>query len=489
MICGNEFQVINGDKMSSILEIGDNKTKCQKFTPSALVDTMLNLVNYNTDLMGKTILENSFGSGNILKAIVVRYIESAITEGIDTRSISAGLGKDIYGIELDKTLYENCVTELNAILKSYDIPDVDWKLFNDNALCVNFDVAFDYIIGNPPYISYKEMDEESRVTLKKKFESCANGKFDYCYAFIELGIKNLKETGKLVQLIPNNIYKNVFAKKLRELLADHMSTILDYPDQKLFDKTLTSVSIFLYDKENISENIHYKNVTAGIKKSINRHSLGDKWMFSDPENDSKPMLRFGDLFHASITIATLCNKAFIVDDKCISEENLEQNILRDAVSPKTLRYKKKKKIIFPYTYDDNELFRYSQEKFEELFPNAVKHLKQYSKELDARNSDAKAAWFEYGRSQALAHLNKEKLLISTIITNAVEVYKIHANTVPFSGIYITVKNPDYNLNDAIKILKSEQFLKYVQNIGISISGKSLRVTCKDINNYLFIGGQ
>ena len=49
--------------MSTILEIGENKIKCQKFTPSALVDTMLNLANYNTDLMGKTILENSFGTG------------------------------------------------------------------------------------------------------------------------------------------------------------------------------------------------------------------------------------------------------------------------------------------------------------------------------------------------------------------------------------------------------------------------------------------
>lgn len=95
---------MNGDKMSSILEIGKNKTKCQKFTPSALVDTMLNLVNYNADLMGKTILENSFGSGNIIKAIVVRYIESAIAAGIDPLSISAGLAQDIYGIELDKIL-------------------------------------------------------------------------------------------------------------------------------------------------------------------------------------------------------------------------------------------------------------------------------------------------------------------------------------------------------------------------------------------------
>lgn len=480
---------MNGDKMSSILEIGENKTKCQKFTPLALVDTMLNLVNYNTDLMGKTIFENSFGSGNILKAIVVRYIESAIAAGVDLLSISAGLAHDIYGIELDKTLYNNCVAELNAILESYGIPAVKWNLFNDNALSMKLNVSFDYIIGNPPYISYKEMDADSRKTLKEKFESCAIGKFDYCYAFIESGIKHLNETGKLVQLIPNNIYKNVFAKKLRELLIDHVSTVLDYPDQKLFDKTLTSVSIFLYDKENLSENIHYENITEGTKRSLCRHSLGDKWMFSVSYNKDERMLRFGDIFNASITIATLCNKAFIVDDACISEENLEQNILRDAVSPKTLRYKKKKKIIFPYYYDDKGLCRYPEETFEELFPNTAKHLKQYYKELDARNSDEKATWFEYGRSQALAHLNKEKLLISTIITNAVEIYKVDANTIPFSGIYITVKNPEYSLNDAIEILKSEQFLQYVQNIGINISGKSLRVTCKDINNYLFIGGQ
>jgi len=480
---------MNGDKMSSILEIGENKTKCQKFTPSTLVDTMLNLVDYNTDLMGKTILENSFGSGNVLKAIVVRYIESAIAAGIDSASISAGLAQDIYGIELDKTLYDNCVTELNAILESYGVPHIKWNLFNDNALSMKLNVSFDYIIGNPPYISYKEMDENSRKELKKEFESCAIGKFDYCYAFIESGIKYLKETGKLVQLIPNNIYKNVFAKKLRDLLVDHITTVLDYPDQKLFDKTLTSVSIFLYDKENSRENIYYENVTEGIKRSLCRYSLGDKWMFSVPNNSTQKMLRFGDIFHASITIATLYNKAFLVDDACISEENLEQNILRDAVSPKTLRYEKKKKIIFPYFYDDNGLCRYPEETFEELFPNTAKHLKQYSKELDARNSDEKATWFEYGRSQALAHLNKEKLLISTIITNAVEVYEVDANTIPFSGIYITVKNPEFSLNDAIEILKSQHFLQYVQNIGINISGKSLRVTCKDINNYLFIGGQ
>ena len=210
--------------MSSILETGRNRTKCQKFTPMALVNTMLDLMNYKTNLIGKTVLENSFGSGDILKAVVLRYIKSAIGDGVDKKSIANGLTRDIYGIELDKVLYKKCVIDLNAILKTYGIPAVQWNLYNGNALLLNLEMKFDYVIGNPPYISYKEMDIKSRTILKELFESCSAGKFDYCYAFIELGIRYLKSTGKLVQLIPNNIYKNVFAKNLRTLLLGHVST-------------------------------------------------------------------------------------------------------------------------------------------------------------------------------------------------------------------------------------------------------------------------
>jgi len=471
--------------MSSILENGNNKTKCQKFTPGFLVEMMLDLIGYKTSLMGKTILENSFGSGNILKAIIKRYIEDAISVNYKKSDISKGLEQDVHGIELDGELYTSCIHELNTIVENYGLPPVNWSLYNSNALFFEFKTKFDFVIGNPPYISYREMDKESRIAIKKKYDSCSIGKFDYCYAFIELGLTLLKPTGKLVQLIPNNIYKNVFAQKLREMLVDKIAIIRDYPNQKLFDKALTSISIFVYDKNCTAESIDYCNMTTKQHKEILRKSLGSKWMFEDHVEETGDSIRFGDLFNASVTIATLCNKAFVVDQTCIDAERLETEIIRKAVSPKSLRYKKNKFIIFPYKYGHNGLERYSAKEIQN-YPCVVKHLQQYSDELEKRNSDSNALWFEYGRSQALAHLNDEKVLLSTVITDKVEVYKVDALTIPYSGIYITVKNTQYSLNDAITILQSKDFFEYVQKIGISVSGKSVRITCKDINNYRFL---
>lgn len=470
--------------MTSILEKGENREKCQKFTPESLVNAMLDLLGYNSRLVGKTILENSFGDGRILKAIVKRYINSALSEGYSRSEISISLGNDIYGVELDKSLYQKCLSDLNSIIHNHNIPYVKWKIYNGDALSIDYNTSFDFIIGNPPYISYKEIDRCTRKKLKEKFTSCAIGKYDYCYAFIELGVTLLNDNGKLVQLIPNNIFKNVFGNNLREILKPHISKIIDYPNQKLFDNAMTSISIFLYDKSNNNSEVYYKNETYNTQKIINRKQLKEKWIF-DTIIFNEDLIRFGDFFNASITIATLCNKAFIVDNKTIIEEELEKQVLRKTVSPRTLRYNENKQIIFPYTYKQGILCHYNEKIFEKKYPNVVLHLKKYISDLEKRNSDKGILWYEYGRSQALAHLDKEKALLSTIVTSQVEVYLLERFVIPFSGIYITVTNKNYTLHDAIRILKSEDFYQYVKKIGISINGKSYRITCKDINNYTF----
>lgn len=469
--------------MSQVLEIKNNRNKCQKFTPSELVDTMLELAQYRGDLYGKYVLENSFGSGNILVAIVSKYIKEAFAHNYTREQISEGLGRDIYGIELDKGLYEACKKKLDSITDEQGIPQVTWQLFNDDALSFNYPVKFDYIIGNPPYISYKELDKESRKHLRNVFASCKSGKFDYCYAFIELGINLLSESGKLVQLVPNNIYKNVFATQLRALLGRHVTAIYDYPGQKLFGEALTSISIFCYDASCETDCFQYGNMTADSHIEIDRKTLGEKWVFANLQENKKNKIRFGDYYSASISVATLLNKAFLVSEEQSNKENLESAVLHDAASPRYLREKKTYKIIFPYSVDNGQIQRYTEASFREQCPNAVAHLEKYKDDLLKRDSDRTAHWFEYGRSQALAHINREKLLLSTIITKKVEVYSLDAQTIPFSGIYITAKSLDHSLDEAKRMLNSPQFLEYVKGIGIKISGTSLRITCRDVNDF------
>ena len=107
--------------------------------------------------------------------------------------------------------------------------------------------------------------------------------------------------------------------------------------------------------------------------------------------------------------------------------------------------------------------------------------------MKERKSDNGINWFEYGRSQALTHLNQSKLLISTLITGSVKVYLLDKDTIPTSGLYIVPqKNQQkFNLGKAKSVLESELFYSYVESIGVISNGNSYRISPKDINNFCF----
>lgn len=156
-------------------------------------------------------------------------------------------------------------------------------------------------------------------------------------------------------------------------------------------------------------------------------------------------------------------------------------------TPRTLRYGKHEKIIFPYAYDENRLVRFADGEFERLYPEAAAYLNEFRDELGKRQSNNGAKWYEYGRSQALNDLNNTKLLLSTVVTNDVDVCELEQECIPYAGMYIIEKedNTEYTLAYAMKILRSDEFKEYVFNVGIPINGKSVRITSKDVENYMF----
>ncbi|MBW4080269.1 Eco57I restriction-modification methylase domain-containing protein [Paenibacillus sp. S150] len=468
--------------------------KCQVFTPTEIVIELLNKVDYTVDLFGKKIIENACGDGNILTVIVERYITDCIKSGITIEKITMGLQEDIYGAEIDVEHYSKCIVNLNVVAKKYGLVGVKWNILNVDILKEDLQIKFDYVIGNPPYITYKDLDNETRSFVREKFEVCRTGKFDYCYAFIEASLKVLNENGKMSYLIPSSIFKNVFAQNLRDFLLPFVQQIYDYQTIKLFN-VMTSSAIVICDKGLMNDFVDYYNVDKGSSFAIGKKNLFGKWEFSkNKEATLKETAKFSDFFNASITIATLYNKAFVVSKyEEVADEGryikvnsslIERNLLKVAASPRSLNYNKNGFIIFPYYYSEGKLQKYNEEEFERRFPEGTKYLKLFSDELKERDSDKNVKWFEYGRTQALAHLNQEKLLLSTVVTKQVKVYELSEECIPYSGIYITRKGK-FNLDYAKNILESESFFNYVRSIGINANGSSLRITAKDINNFVF----
>lgn len=475
------------------------KYKCQIFTPDENVEELLNWVQYNNNLYGKKVIENSCGDGRILVKIVERYIEDSIKQNKKIKEIKFGLENDIYAIELDPKHFLACKQNLETLAQKYGMKNVKWNLYCEDSLKKEFDFKFDYVIGNPPYINYRDLDEDTRKYAKENFEVCRKGKFDYCYAFIEKGVESLNEHGKMAYLIPGSIFKNVFSQNLRDYMLPHLLEIHDYDSRKLFNKKnsnqdrniLTSSAIIIIEKNCNNENIKYVNEESKIEKVIEKKNLGAKWSFSYSKVNCGKM-RFGDYFKASNSIATLLNSVFVVNNYieknkyiCMDDIKIEKGILKSAVSPRKLNCNIDEMIIFPYKYDqDNNIVRYEEKDIKKLYPKAYDFLISKKKELDARKSDTSAKWYEYGRSQALNDMNREKLLISIVVTKRVKVYELDKDTVPYSGIYIIPKK-DKTLKEAKEILESKEFFEYVRNIGINASGESIRITSSDINNYMF----
>lgn len=453
--------------------------KFQVFTPSQYVEQMLDEVGYQgSEILKKTFLENSVGEGNILLTAVKRYIVVAKQEKYSWKEIKSDLEKYFVGFEVDEIVLNTCIKRLNQLVAEYEIKGVKWNIRKEDYLKSSIEIRADYIVGNPPYITYQELKEVDRVYLKENFISCRKGKFDYCYAFTEKSLKDLSEIGKLAYLIPNSIFKNVFAQNLRNLIIDNLMKIIDYKHTHIFEKVLTSSSIIVINNNVYKRKFEYIDVDFQKNFFVDKVLLQNKWYFFEDhikQNDKETIL-FGELFKVANSVATLSNKVFVISEGT----ELENEVIRPAASPRKFAKNIAERIIFPYKYENANFIKYSKEEFELNFPKATSYLREQKKTLDKRKSDGE--WFEYGRSQGLKFMNQKKLMISSVITEKVHVYELDAQTIPYSGFYI-IPVAEKNLDFAKEILESKEFYNYLETRAINASGKSIRISVNDVKNY------
>ena len=74
--------------------------------------------------------------------------------------------------------------------------------------------------------------------------------------------------------------------------------------------------------------------------------------------------------------------------------------------------------------------------------------------------------------------------MSTIITRRVRLYRLTAEEIPYSGLYI-IPTTSMPLDTAITILQSQHFYNYLVSKGVKERGVSIRISSKDVEEFQF----
>lgn len=353
-------------------------------------------------------------------------------------------GLDIQSYSVTRT---KLLLSVLALSEGEDKKEFHFNLFEGDALCfvwnnkINAFNGFDIVVGNPPYVCARNLNDDIKEQLKK-LDVCKSGNTDLYIPFFQVGIESLNTSGILGYITMNSFFKSLNGRALRNYFQNKSLDfkIIDFGTYQIFKSKNTYTCICFI--ENTSKDcIKYHRSKNGLIPKLERdfnkilyNSLDSikGWNLHDNEIISKiesTGVALGDLYKTRHGIATLKNEIFIFNpvkedkdyyylqngslfpiEKGICKDIINSNKLSRETSIKNL----KEKVIFPY--ENIEKAKLIDEKtLRSKFPKAYNYLQQkktYLADRDKGKGDYEN-WYAFGRTQSLEKV-KNKLFFPKI---------------------------------------------------------------------------
>lgn len=496
-------------------------------TPAPVVNMILDVAGYHGGLNEK-IIEPSFGDGAFLCEIVRRILDSCESQGVGKEDAKRYLEDNIYGFELDEKNYEKAIEKINAAAAACGVEGMEWKHLVCGDTLKNFQgfcKFFDFVVGNPPYIKIHDMDKKTKETLRD-FEY-TTGTTDIYIAFLEMGLKLLKETGRLAMITPNSYLKNTSQQKFRDYLASNhlVQAVYDFKSDKIFAESVyCCVSILGKSEQTTFQICSYQNSAVSFldKQALpsgefQKKYIKNRWNITTScdaefleEIEKKPK-KFSDYASIQNGISTNATDVYTVDayydpemkKKCSGrlaarqtvyvktkekeKRPIESGLLRRAA--KASKYAGEEDIeylIFPY----NERFElYDEETMKTRFPLGYQYLLEKKEKLQKRDmeKDSSSGWYAYARSQGIKNSRQKKLVFKQIQkkeTKKIEVHMLDEDILVYGGAFVTAENEE-KLKEMQKIMETESFARYCVVTGEDRANGYVHVGTKSVKEFRF----
>lgn len=251
----------------------------------SLMDSLL------LDPLGK-VLEPSAGAGNLMLVASEREHDSLV------------------GFELDESV--------PLLDDSLNVEYGDFFLLSQN-----LDKSFDSIIGNPPYVTWKNVTDSTKFHASQTFVNYGE-KTNLYHLFLDRCIDLLAPDGQMVMIVPKEWLYTTSALPLREKFVKHgvFTHFVDLGEAKVFpDASVPAICVFRFQKFGLdvrqgesSSTMFAKWGEEWVEKSLN--VVGGCYSFSSQELD----YTIGDFFDVKVGLTTGADPIYNIESHPLKDE-------------------------------------------------------------------------------------------------------------------------------------------------------------------------
>ncbi|MFW2477102.1 MAG: HsdM family class I SAM-dependent methyltransferase [Sediminibacterium sp.] len=470
------------------------------------------------DINDVTICDPSCGCSGFL------YTAAKFLKKRTNKTYTQIFKQNIFGLDIQ----EYSITRSKLLLTLFALSEgevsenFEFNLFHGNALSfdwgahINNYSGFQVIVGNPPYVCSRNMDDET-LELLDKWSVTKSGHPDLYIPFFQIGYENLAEKGILGFITVNTFIKSINGRALRSYFAENKVAlkIINFGGEQVFkDKNTYTCLCFLQKNEG---KVLYKRTQSSLLQNLvqedffeyeyNNLSHHDGWNLVDTQNKNEFINKiesvgrpFKDLFETRNGIATLKNdvykfKPFREDRKyyyMIKDEveyPIEKAICRRIVNANKIKtvkdlIAKEEKIIFPYTHKGDEMVILPEEKFRKNYPKTFAYLQKLKKTLDKRDKgkvERYEAWYAYGRRQSM-DVYAYKLFFPHICERPTFVICKDPELLFYNGIAV-INDSLQKLIELKSLLESDIFFNYIKSTTKDYSSGYISLSRNYLKNF------